>query len=61
LVISLILDVRLLGSLLLGLSILRFLRSLLLGRSELRARSSHLLLALIVESLKKGLLSVSGG
>jgi hypothetical protein len=48
LVISLILDVRL-------------LRSLLLGCSILHPRYGHLLLALVVQSLKKGLLSVLGG
>jgi hypothetical protein len=53
---------------LLGPSSLRLLRSLLLGRSELRllgslllGRFGHLLLALVVQSLKKGLLLVSGG
>jgi hypothetical protein len=63
-VISLILDVWLLGSLLLGRSVLWLLRSLLLGRSDLRPRrprSGYLLLALVVQNLKKGLLSVSGG
>jgi hypothetical protein len=64
LVISLLLDLRLLGSLLLGHSDLWLLESLLLGRSDLlphRLRSSHLLLALVDQSLKKGLLSVLGG
>jgi hypothetical protein len=61
LVISLILVVRLLRSLLLGHFILRLLGSLLLVRSEIRPRSVHLLLALVVQNLKKGLLSVSGG
>jgi hypothetical protein len=75
LVISLILDIRLLRSLMLGRSVFRLLGSPLLGRSELRPRSghllvghfelwqcsSHLLLTLIIQSLKKGLLSVSGG
>jgi hypothetical protein len=44
LVISLVLDIRFLGSLLLGHSILWLLRSLLLGRSELQPHSNHLLL-----------------
>jgi hypothetical protein len=35
--------------------------SRLLDRSDLWPRSGHLLLALIIQSLKKGLLSVSGG
>jgi hypothetical protein len=63
LVISL-LDLQLLGSLLLDHSDLRLLGSLLLGCSDLwprRPHFGHLLLALIVQSLKKGLLSVSGG
>jgi hypothetical protein len=53
---------------LLGPSGLRLLESLLLGRSDLwllrslqLGRSGQLLLALIVQSLKKGLLSVSEG
>jgi hypothetical protein len=61
LVINLILNVRLLKILLLGRSILRLLGSLLLGRSDLWPRSGHLLLALIVQSLKKRFMSVSGG
>jgi hypothetical protein len=69
LVTSLILDVWLLGSLLLGRPDLRLLRSLLLVRSEvrlprnLRSRRPHSghLLALVVQSPKKSLLSVSGG
>jgi hypothetical protein len=75
LVISLVHDIRFLGSLLLGHSILWLLGSLLLGRSELQPHSNHLLLgrselqpcsghlllALIVQSLKKGLLLVSRG
>jgi hypothetical protein len=64
LVISLILDVRLLESLLLGRFDVRLLGSLLLGRSELRPqrpRSGHFLLALVVQSLNIGLLSVLGG
>jgi hypothetical protein len=64
LVISLILNIQLLGSLLLGCSVLWFLGSLLLGHFDLRScrsRSNHLLLALIIQSLKKGLLSMSGG
>jgi hypothetical protein len=53
---------------LLGSSGLWLLRSLLLGRSDLRLLGSlplgcsdHLLLAHVVQSLKKGLLSMSGG
>jgi hypothetical protein len=63
LVISL-LDLWLLGSLLLGRSDLRLFGSLVLGRSDLRPhrpRSGHLLLALVVQSLKKDLMSVLGG
>jgi hypothetical protein len=61
LVISLILDVWLHMSLLLGHSILQLLGSLLLGCSDLQPHSIHLLLALIIQSLNKVLLSVSGG
>jgi hypothetical protein len=70
LVTSLVLDIRLLGSLLLGYSDLWLLGSLLLGCSDLwllrnlgshRPRSGHLLLTPVVQSLKKGLLSKSGG
>jgi hypothetical protein len=60
--------ISLLNLRLLGPSGLRLLGSLLLGRSDLRllgslqlGRSGHLLLALIVQSLKKGLMLVSGG
>jgi hypothetical protein len=60
-VISLVLDIQLLESLLLGCSILWLLGSLLLGRSELWPRSGHMLLSLIVQSLKKGIMSVLGG
>jgi hypothetical protein len=63
-VINLVLNVWLLGSLLLGCSDLRLLGNLLLGRFILRPCrrcSDHLLLALITESLNKGLQSVSGG
>jgi hypothetical protein len=59
LVISLVLNVQLLGSLLLGHSDLRLLGSLILGRSDLQPRrpcSGHLLLTLIIQSLKKDLL-----
>jgi hypothetical protein len=58
---------QLFGSLLPGPSGLRLLGSHLLGRSNLQLskslllpRSHHLLLVLIIQSLKKGLLSVSG-
>jgi hypothetical protein len=59
-----LLDLWLLGSLLLGCSDVRLLQSLLFGRSDLwpcRPCSGHLLVALVVQSLKKGLLSLSGG
>ncbi len=68
LVINLVLDVRLLGSLLMGHSDVWLLGSLLLGcsnvwllRGFLLGRSDHLLLALIKQSPKKSLLLVSGG
>jgi hypothetical protein len=51
----------LLGSLLLRHSNLWLLESLQLGHYDLRPRSGHLLLTLIVQSLKKDLMSVSGG
>jgi hypothetical protein len=60
LVISLIRDVQLLGSLLLGCSVLQLLKSLLV-HSKLQPHSGHLLLALIIQSVKNGLLSLSGG
>jgi hypothetical protein len=67
LVTSLILDIRLLRSLLLGRSDLRLLGSLLLGCFEVkllgnprRPHSGHLL-ALILQIPKKGLQSMSGG
>jgi hypothetical protein len=50
---------RLLGNLLLGRSELQLLGSLLLGL--LLPHSRQLLLVLIIQSLKKGLMSVSGG
>jgi hypothetical protein len=52
-------SLRLLGSLLLRRSNLWLLESLQLGHYDLRPRSGHLLLALIVQSLKKGIMSVS--
>jgi hypothetical protein len=76
LVTSLVLDVQHLGSLLLDrsdLQLLGLLRSLLLSCSNLqllgllrnvrprRPYSGHLLLALVMQRLKKGLLSVLGG
>jgi hypothetical protein len=61
LVISLILNVWLLGSLLLGRSVLWLLGSLVLGHSDIQPRFGHLLLAHVVQSLKKGFLLVSGG
>jgi hypothetical protein len=61
LVISLVLDLRPLESLLLGRYNLRLLGKLLLGHSVLRPCSIHLLLARVIQSLNKGLLSVSGG
>jgi hypothetical protein len=59
-----LLDLLLLRSLLLGHSDLRLLGNLLVGCSDLRPCrpcSDYLLLALIVQSLKKGLLSMTGG
>jgi hypothetical protein len=57
-----LLNLWLVGHLLLGRSDLRLLESLLVGCSDLHPRrpcSGHLLLALVIQSLKKGLLSVS--